>query len=215
MGRYCRYMAAYLCAVAKHYYSLFIGVFLGVLGMVKEMTGPDTFPVPAWVLWGAAAVTIAAAQFFAWLDARKECDSHRIANPMPDIGMQDVIRRMLKGAEPVAGAADVQSACDKLRQMASLGTLVVFGGIGWRTTRPADYDNMLKVAIPGTWWGEHKLDIVGVLEGDDRRGKTTRLDGSVEPDDYYGIWFDSRQVDFLWPPPRKILCGLSMPWARR
>lgn len=130
-----------------------------------------------------------------------------IPGSQPTIRADDVVMRILglsslpRANEPGSGA--VFRACEDLREKALSGTLEVFGGLNWRTTRPADYDQMVRERIPAEYWKHHRINVIGIL-GDDHRGNTTNLKGDWSHDDYYGIWFDQDQIDALWAPTKGV-----------
>ena len=131
-------------------------------------------------------------------------ERHKI--PEPNMRLEDVVKRITGNAtfphsnEPAS--MPILHACEALREKALLGILSVFGGIGWRTTPPADYDRMIRAPIPREYWKDHQLDVIGFLgAGDgDYRGRTQDLIGTWgDPTDYYGIWFDKDEINALWP----------------
>jgi hypothetical protein len=129
---------------------------------------------------------------------------------LPGIRIDDVLRRMTGRVEfPRANEAasmPILHACDELREKARLGVLSVFGGVGWRTARPADWDRLMREPIPALYWSNHRIDVIDFLGGDnggDYRGRTIDLTGKWDdPTNYYGIWFDKDQIDRLWPSPQ-------------
>ncbi len=125
----------------------------------------------------------------------------------PNMRLEDVVKRITglhdlpSSTEPRSKA--VSLACGTLREKALLNQLAVFGGLHWRTTRPADYDNMVRARIPPEYWKDHVIDVIGFLgiEVGDYRGRTEDLAGTWgDPGYYYGIWFDKDEIDALWPP---------------
>jgi hypothetical protein len=127
--------------------------------------------------------------------------------PQPNMRLEDVVKRITglqrlpAAIEP--GSTDIIDACELLREKALHDLIDVFGGIGWRATRPADYDRMIRDRIPSNYWRDHQLDVIGFLGGDDHRGRTCDLAGDSSGEDYYGIWFDKDQIDALWPAPKR------------
>ena len=124
--------------------------------------------------------------------------------PQPTIRIDEVAQRITdkpalpSSAEPES--MDSWYACEQLREKVLLGVLHVFGGVDWRTTRPADYDRMIRAPIPREYWRNHRIDVIGLLDQEDRRGRTLTLAGEFGRNDYYGIWFDKNEIDALWPP---------------
>jgi hypothetical protein len=87
-----------------------------------------------------------------------------------------------------------------LREKGVLGTLDIFGGVGYGSTLPADYDNMVRERIDPAYWKDHRVDVIYFLGGDpEHRGMTCGLKLGYEKVVYYGIWFDKRQIDALYP----------------
>lgn len=124
--------------------------------------------------------------------------------PEPNMRLEDVVKRITgKTRLPLpmnSDSMDVLHACDAIREKALLGLITVFGGINWRTTPPADYDRMIRDAIPAEFWKKHKIDVIGFLNPqDDYRGFTCDMTGYRAPEDYYGIWFDRNQIGTQWP----------------
>jgi hypothetical protein len=124
--------------------------------------------------------------------------------PTPNVRIDELLRRITGMHEfpgpNEQGSKTVVDVCERLREMALHQTLAVFGGINWRTTPPADYDRMVRDRIPPDYWKNHRIDVIDFLGPDEKRGRTISLTGTVDPSDYYGIWFDRREVDSHWPP---------------
>lgn len=122
----------------------------------------------------------------------------------PNMPLLEVVKRITRLAnlprsnEPDSGL--VLHALEVIRERALLDHVAAWGGIHWRTTRPADYDRMVRDAIPAAYWRNHRIDTIGFLDPDDKyRGFTCDLTGRRDPHDYYGIWFDREQVALQWP----------------
>jgi hypothetical protein len=127
------------------------------------------------------------------------------AEAAPNIRLDDVLKRIARLSSFPGpndeGSRDVLRACEALREKAINRRITVFGGINWRTTLPAHYDEMVREAIPPEYWRDHRIDVIEFLSEKEKRGKTIALDGSGSMDEYYGIWFDRRQIDDAWPSP--------------
>jgi len=133
--------------------------------------------------------------------------SKRAGPPQPNMRLEDVVKRItgkddFPGANE-SGGEEIRRVCEGLRQKAVLENISTFGGINWRTTRPADYDRITLVRIPAEYWKDHRIDVIEFLGPDKKRGRTIALTGTPSPDDYYGIWFDKNEIDALWPAPRR------------
>lgn len=125
--------------------------------------------------------------------------------PAPNIRLDDVLRRItglstFPGSN-APGSMVIRRACDTLREKALLQEILVWGGLNWRTAKPADWDNLIRAPIPAEYWRNHKIDVIDFLGEDgegDHRGRTTDLVGTWgNPKDYYGIWFDRNDIDAL------------------
>jgi hypothetical protein len=124
--------------------------------------------------------------------------------PEPTVRLEEVVKRILmveKLPLPIdRGSTEVIHACNAIREKALNGILTVFGGIDWRSTAPADYDRMVRAAIPADFWKNRKIDVVGFLDPQDNyRGFTCDMTGYRGRDDYYGIWFDRDETEATWP----------------
>jgi hypothetical protein len=133
--------------------------------------------------------------------------SRAMENPLnlePTIRVDEVVKRITGRSripgptEP--GTQDLLDACENLREKGLRGSIAIFGGINWRTTLPADYDRVIRDRISPEYWRDHKIDVIDLMN--DPRGRTSGLNGVCEADDFYGVWFDRRQIDLLWPPKR-------------
>ena len=170
----------------------------GLLGFLVEFGPPSVFALTTgWLMW----------RVFHRQNIKQI--------PEPDMRLEDVIRRIVgRSVLPLPNEPEsrlVWDACERLREKALLGSIDVFGGINWRTTRPEDYDSMTRDRIKPDYWRSHRMHVVGFLEDDDRRGRTAPLDEDAftegfhgtAADNYYGIWLSQHQIDAIWPPPRK------------
>jgi hypothetical protein len=119
----------------------------------------------------------------------------------------EVVRRILgrddipfsDGSE--ADARQMVRALQQIREKARLGIIDAFGGVGFRTTKPAEYDNMVRERIPPDFWAARQIEPLEFLR--DQRGMTYDLNDINRYAEYFGVWFDRRQIDRIWPPPRK------------
>lgn len=137
-------------------------------------------------------------------------DEASTRNPTPNIRLDDVLRLITGLAtfpssnEP--GSMAVLKACETLREKALLQEISVFGGLNWRTAKPADWDNLIRAPIPAEYWQDHRIDVIDFLGADgsgDHRGRTIDLKGTWgDPKDYYGIWFNRDEIEALWPNDR-------------
>ncbi|MBI2752445.1 MAG: hypothetical protein HYX46_02870 [Betaproteobacteria bacterium] len=147
-------------------------------------------------LWVIAAILVFYAVFVHLKTAKTVTNT---AVPQPNMRLEEVVKKItgrttLPGPNE-AGSADVLRACEALREKAVNGLMTIFGGTNWRITRPADYDHMLRVAIPKDFWVSHRIDVIMFLApGNEYRGITCDLTGMSQKGDYLGIWFDRDEV---------------------
>lgn len=128
----------------------------------------------------------------------------RALPPQPTMRLEDVVKRItglneLPGSnEP--GSAQVFDACELLREKALNRAINVFGGLNWRTTKPADYDKMVRGPIKPEFWLKNRINAIDLM-GEDKRGRTVPLTGLAmsHDEDYFSIWFDENQVESIWP----------------
>lgn len=133
-----------------------------------------------------------------------ETSALRASVTQPSLRLEDVVKR-LSGKSTLPGSNDrgstqIFDVCEMLREKALQGAIDIFGGINWRSTRPADYDKMVRARVPADFWRTHRIDVIEFLGSPDKRGMTVALAPTARPlgaEQYYGIWFDKNQIDAL------------------
>jgi len=132
---------------------------------------------------------------------RREGQSTSTGIPQPNIRLEDVVKR-ITGLRELSERDEkgIKDACERLREKALNRVIVIFGGLDWRKTPPADYHNMVRGAIEPDFWRTNRL-APDSLTGSDKRGRTVPLSGlAMSRDlDYYSIWLDEDQVNAVWP----------------
>lgn len=116
----------------------------------------------------------------------------------PNIRLDRVLLKVGKANPEIP----IRKLCDQLRERGLNGSLHIFGGMDWRTTPPAEYDMLVRAPIRPDYWRDHRIEMAGFLGDDDPRGKAVHVSGGMRSgEEYYGIWFDQREIDALWPEP--------------
>jgi hypothetical protein len=186
----------------------FGGTVSSIIGALSEwLKQPIAVPGWAWIVLGSALLFATACRI-EW-ELLQEKDKNRKSEP--DMTFEQVIER-IRGKKDIFGpenseSLEVSKAFRSIEERAASGALVIFGSKGIRSLDGLQRDTvgaMLKrLPIPADFWSSNSFDYLSFIE--DRSGATT---DTTQRDQKFGsgygnIWLDSKQVNSIWPEPRK------------
>ncbi len=185
-----------------------LGTLSTAIGAVSEWL-QHPIVVPGWVWITAGAILLFATACRIEWELLKEKAKNR--TPRPDMSLEDLVRRV-RGKQDVFGPEhpgdiEVLRAFTRIEEHAAAGAITVFGVPG--VTHVASFGNpdavARRVPIPVDAWRTHSLSYTDFLQDKSGRVDPTDQHQRIVGGGYGNIWFDSRQIDSLWPTSRRRL----------
>jgi hypothetical protein len=166
-----------------------------------------TFVVPGWAILAVGTLLL----FIAACQIESELIQEKAKNrkPLPDMPLEAAVKRIC-GKEDVFGPDDnpteVLQALKSLAERAAAGAITIFGvkGIQYLPSGPREtVDAVVKrPPIDAKFWETNSIQYLSFYK--DRIGVTENDIGTKDVGTGYGyLWLDTKQIDALWPAPRK------------
>jgi hypothetical protein len=186
----------------------------GALGLVISLTGTilqsvdKSIVFPGWIILALGALLLFITAIRIEWELMQEKEKNR--KPRPDMKLEDVVKR-IRGKEDIFGPENAEStqvldALSRIRESGANGAVTIFGvkGLQYLPNSSSVIADaiVVRLVIPAVFWEKNAISYLGFVK--DRIGVTedTTTTNQGFGTGYGYLWFDSMQVDSIWPPAR-------------